>query len=49
MAKIKCDSCKYFYVEICIGCGENRLANADDDICECFEPKGEQSGKRKED
>lgn len=39
--KMKCKYCKWFYKGLCIGNGENRLANADDESCINYETKQE--------
>lgn len=35
----KCKDCKYNFSFLCIGCGENRVIDPEQDACEMFEPR----------
>lgn len=39
--ELKCKDCKYHCVYICIGCGENRLVEPEEEICDNFLPKND--------
>lgn len=36
---MKCKYCKYYYQGLCIGCGENKLADGEDEGCTNYETR----------
>lgn len=45
--EMKCKYCKWYYDGLCIGCGENKLVNGEDEGCTNYETnqEGKDAGK----
>lgn len=39
---MKCKYCKYYCETVCIGCGENRVVDGEDEGCTNYETKQEE-------
>lgn len=37
--EFECQDCKFHFTYICIGCGENRVVDPEEEICDNFIPK----------